>query len=132
MSHSESDVKETVWTGLRVRRFGELLSEAMDETIRQVFGECASEVIYRVMERYASLEREEIGDKIEIFCAYLEKLLGSEGVQVIQATSLKRLCLKLRLEYEEVEMYFSFLDKLYEVKFKLLVPSLKEEHSVCN
>jgi hypothetical protein len=117
---------------LRMRKFGELLSEAMDDTIRQVFGEHASEMIYRVMERHAFLKREEIGDKIELFCAYLEKLLGSEGAQVIQATSLKRLCLKLRLEYEEVEMYFSFLDKLYEVKFKLLAQSLKEERSVCN
>ena len=115
-----------------MERFGDLLFEAIDDTIRLVFGESASELIYRFMERQVLLKREEVGEKIEVFYAYLEKLLGSEGAQIIQATSLKRLCLKLQREYEEVEKYFSFLDELYEVKFRLLVPLLREERSVCN
>jgi len=72
------------------------------------------------------LKREEVGEKIEAYYAYLEKLLGSEGAQIIQKPSVKRLCLKLRREYEEIEKYFSFLDELYEIKFKLLAPLLKE------
>jgi len=97
-----------------VKGSGELLFEKMNATMGQVFGASASEVIYRLVERGLSLKREEIGEKIEAFCAYLEKLLGSEGALIIQATSLKRLCLKLQGEYEEVERYFSFLDELYE------------------
>jgi len=115
-----------------MKRFGELVFEALDDTMRLVFGESASMLIYTFMERHVMVKREEIGEKIEVFYSYLEKLLGSEGAQIIQTTSLKRLCLKLRREYEEVEAYFSFLDKLYEVKFKLLASSLKEERSVCN
>jgi len=115
-----------------MERFGELLFEAIDDTMRLVFGESASELIYSLMERQVLLKREEVGEKIEVFFSYLEKLLGSEGARIIQSTSLKRLCLKLRREYEEIEKYFSFLDELYEVKFKLLAPSLKEECSVCN
>lgn len=115
-----------------MEKFGELLSRSMDDTMRRVFGESASELIYRLMERHVSLRREEIGEKIEAFYAYLEKLLGSEEAQVIRATSLRRLYLKLRREYEEVERYFSFLDELYEIKFRLLIPSFKEESSVCN
>ncbi len=115
-----------------MKRFGELLSETMDDTMRQVFGESASEVIYTFMQRHVLLKREEIGEKIEAFYAFLEKLLGSERAQIIQATSLKRLCFKLRREYEEVERYFSVLDELYEIKFKLLASSLKREHSVRN
>ncbi|MFQ6032457.1 MAG: hypothetical protein ACE5K2_05995 [Candidatus Zixiibacteriota bacterium] len=113
-------------------RFDELLFEAIDDTIRLVFGESASELIYTSMERQILLKREEVGGKIEAFYAYLEKLLGSEGAQIIQTTSIKRLCLKLRREYEEIETYFSFLDELYEIKFKLLASSLKEERSKCN
>ena len=112
--------------------FGELFFEAMDDTIRQVFGKFTSALIYGLMERQVMVKREEIGEKIAVFYAYLEKLLGSEGAQVIQTTSLKRLCLKLRREYAEIETYFSFLDKLYEVKFRLLAPLLNEERSVCN
>jgi len=115
-----------------MERFGDLLFEAIDDTIRLVFGESASKLIYSLMERQVFLKREEVGEKIEVFYSYLEKLLGSEGARIIQATSLKRLCLKLRREYEEVEKYFSFLDELYEIKFRLLAPSLKEELSVCN
>ena len=115
-------------------RFGELLFEAVDDTIRLVFGESASELIYGLVERHALLKRGEVGEKIEVFYSYLEKLLGSEGAQVIQETSLRRLCIKLRREYEEIERCVSFLDELYEIKFKLLASSLtlKEERSVCN
>jgi len=115
-----------------MERFGELLFEAIDDTMRMVFGESASELVYSLMERHALLKREEFGEKIEVFFSYLEKLLGSEGARIIQNISLKRLCLKLRREYEEIEMYFSFLDELYEIKFKLLASLLKEERSVCN
>jgi len=115
-----------------VKRFGELLFETMDDTIRQVFGESASELIYTLVEKHVLLKREEVGNKIEAFYVLLGKLFGSEGAQIIQETSLKRLCLKLRREYEEIEGYFSFLDELYEIKFKLLTLSFREESSVCN
>jgi hypothetical protein len=36
---------------LRVKGSGELLFEKMDDTMRQVFGASASEVIYRLVER---------------------------------------------------------------------------------
>ena len=116
-----------------MKRFGELLSEATDDTMRRVFGETASELIYTLTETHASLKREEIGEKIEAFYAYLERLLGSERAQIIQGICLKRLCVKLRREYEEIERYFWFLDELYETKFKLLTCSFKgRESSVCD
>lgn len=115
-----------------MKRFGELLFETVDDTIRLVFGESVSKLIYGAMERLVLVKREKVSEKIEVFYSYLEKLVGLEGARIIQNTSLKRLCLKLRREYEEIEMYFSFLDELYEVKFKLLASSLKEERSVCN
>ena len=106
-----------------VERFGELLSEAINATMRRVFGESASELIYRLSERQAFLKREEVGERIEAFQAYLQKLVGLEISQIILATSLKELCTTLQCEYEEIEKHFSLLDELYEVKFKLLAPS---------
>jgi negative regulator of replication initiation len=104
----------------------------MNMTLRKVFGESASDLIYQLMERQVSLTREEAGEKIDAFHAYLKRLVGSEVSQIILASSLKALCRELQREYEEVEKYFSLLDELYEVKFQLLAPSLKEERSVCN
>jgi len=115
-----------------VKRFGELLSATVHATMRQVFGESASDLIYRLMEREAALKREEVGEKIDDFQAYVKKLVGSEAAQIILVTSLKGLCAELRREYEEIERYFWFLDELYEVKFRLLAPSFAEERSVCN
>ena len=82
--------------------------------------------------RAPSLKLKEIGDKNEVTISYLEKLLGKEGAQVIRTISIKRLCLKLKREYEEVEAYFLFLDKLYEIEFKLSAPLLNGKHSVPN
>jgi hypothetical protein len=115
-----------------MKRFDLLLSEAINAAMRGVFGESACELIYSFAERHVSLKREEAGEKIEAFYACLERVLGSERAQIIQATTLRRLCFKLKQEYEEIEAYFSFLDELYEIKFKLLAPSLKEERSACN
>jgi hypothetical protein len=111
--------------------FGKLLSETMDLTIKQVFGESASELIYGFMERQASLKRKEIGEDVESFYSYLERLLGSERTQAIHVVSLRQLCLKLRREYEEVERHLLLLDQLYEVKFKLLAMNGNQESSVC-
>jgi hypothetical protein len=116
-----------------MEKLGELLFEATDETIRRLFGESGSELIYGLVRRHLSLKREEIVEKIEAFYAYLEKLLGSERALIIQVASFRRLCFKLLREYEEIERYFSFLDELYEIKFKLFSSSLKEQESpVCN
>jgi hypothetical protein len=112
-----------------LERFDELLFEATDYTMRQIFGESAK-LIYTLIEEHVKVKREEVGEKIGIFYSYLEKLLGSEGAHIIQNASIKRLCLKLQQEYEEVEKYFAVLDEFYEIRFRLLVSSSKERHSV--
>lgn len=109
-----------------MKEFDELLDEVLYNTIAQVFGESASKLIYKMAERIPSLKQEKMADRTELFYDYLEKLLGSEGMIVIKSTVLKKLFLKLRREYEEVEKYFLFLDELYEIKFQLLDSSWKE------
>lgn len=115
-----------------MKSFGELLFETMDDTVRKVLGESASELICRLIERHVSLKREKVGEKFEALFTFLKKLFGSEGAQIIQNTSLKRLYLRLWREYEDIERYFSFLDELYEIKFELLFSSLEQDRSMCN
>jgi hypothetical protein len=86
-------------------------------------------LIHSLTERQPSLQLEEVGNKMDVTISYLEKLLGKEGAQIIQTVSIKRLCLKLKQEYEEIEAHFLFLDELYEMKFKLLAPLLNEKRS---
>jgi len=115
-----------------MERFGELLSGSLGVTIRQIFGESASELIYSLMERQAHLKPEEAGKNIEAFHAYVRRLVGSEIAQIILAESLKKLCAEVQREYEQVESHFSLLDELYKIKFKLLTPSSNEKRPVCN
>ena len=117
---------------MQMERFDVLLSAKICDVMKEVFGGSASELIYQLMKRQVSLTREEAGEKIAAFHAYLQRLVGLEVSQIILTASLKGLCRELQREYEEVEKYFSLLDELYEVKFKLLAPSLKEERPVCN
>jgi hypothetical protein len=112
--------------------FNDLMFEALDDTLRRVLGESVSELIHSLTERQPSPELKQIGGNIETIIAYLEKLIGKEGTQIIQTASIKRLCLKLKQEYEEVEDHFLFLDELYEMKFKLLVPLQNETNSEHN
>jgi negative regulator of replication initiation len=115
-----------------MKRFGELLSVSLDATIRRIFGESASELIYSLMKRQAHLKPEEAGKNIEAFHAYVRRLVGSEIAQMILAESLKKLCAEVQREYEQVESHFSLLDVLYEIKFKLLTSSSNEKRPVCN
>ena len=115
-----------------MERFGELLSASLDVTMRQIFGESASELIISLVERQAGVKREETGKNIEAFHAYVSRLVGSEIAQIILVGSLKKLCAEVQREYEQVESYFSVLDELYEIKFKLLTPSSNEKRPVHN
>ena len=115
-----------------MENFNNLMFEALDDTLRLVLGEAVSQLIYSLTERHPSPQLKEIGNKNDVTISYLEKLLGKEGAHIIQTISIKRLCLKLKREYEEVEAHFSFLDELYEMKFKLLAPLLNGKHSTHN
>jgi hypothetical protein len=103
-------------------------AEALDDTLRSVLGKDIFELIHNYKKRRATAITK-LDNNIDEVISYLEKLIGKEGTQIIQAISFKRLCLKLKQEYEEVEDYFSLLDKLYEMKFNMLAPSKDEEHT---
>jgi hypothetical protein len=115
-----------------MENFNDLMFEALGDTLKLVLGETISQLVHSLTEKQSSFQLQGIGSKSEITLSYLEKLVGAEGTQIIQNISIKRLCLKLKQEYEEVEAHFSFLDELYELKFKLLTPLLNGKHSTHN
>lgn len=101
--------------------FDTLMVEALDDTLRVVLGESVSELILQLTEKHLSTKiTENPQSNIQNIINYLEKLIGKEGTQVIQTATMKRLCLKLKKEYQEVEDHFIILDELYEMKLKML------------
>lgn len=99
-----------------MKALDDLLINVVDETLRQVFREEGSKVIYDYLENKCHLKLEEIAEKTKVFSAGLERLLGS-GAPVIERLILKNLYSKLELKCEEKEGY-GFSDYVKELKEK--------------
>lgn len=100
----------------RTGRLDDLLLNAVDEILKQVFQRAGAKVIYNSIENKRHLKREEIGEKPEGFSAGLERLLGS-AAPVIEKMILKNLHSKLDLKFEEKNGY-EFSDYIKELREK--------------
>jgi len=92
----------------------DLLLKVVDETLRQIFREAGTKVIYDFLENNHHLKREEFAKKPEVFSAGLERLMVS-AAPVIENLILKNLYSKLGLEFEEKEGY-EFSDYIKELR----------------
>ena len=92
----------------------DMLVKVVDDTMRQVFREEGTKVIYDFFENNSHLKREEIAEKPEVFSAGLEKLIVS-AAQVVEKMILKNLYQRLGLKFEEKEGY-EFSDHIKELR----------------
>ncbi|MEM3536193.1 MAG: hypothetical protein QXF44_00290 [Candidatus Bathyarchaeia archaeon] len=91
------------------------ISKIIDRVLRQVFGEEATVLIYKHLEKNYSLKRDEIADKIEVFARGLEDFLSS-GAYVIERKILEDIYssygLLRRLELERVQEEYDFASQV--------------------
>ena len=91
------------------------ISRIIDKVLKQVFGEEASNLIYRHLESNYSLKRSEITEKIDVFAAGLEEFLRS-GAYVIERKILEDIYsnygLLRRLELERVQEDNDFVSQV--------------------
>ena len=92
----------------------DLLPSAVDETMRQIFNEAGTKVIYDYLMNNHHLKLEEFAEKPEVFSAGLERLMVS-AARVIEQMILKNLYRKIGLEYAEKEGY-GFSDYIKELR----------------
>jgi len=92
----------------------DLLINVVDETLKQVFREEGTKVIYVFIKNHSHLKREEIAEKPEVFSADLKRLLSS-GAPVVEKMILKNLYSKLELKFEERKGY-EFSDYIKELR----------------
>ena len=97
----------------------DLLLSVVDETMKQVFREAGTKVIYDYLANNSHLKLEEIGEKPEAFSAGLERLMVS-AARVVENLILKNLYRKLGLEFEEKEGY-EFSDYIKELRKSAVV-----------
>lgn len=64
------------------------ITEIIDHVLKQVFGEEASNLIYKYLETNYNVKRNEIAEKIDVFAAGLESFL-STGAYVVERKILE-------------------------------------------
>ncbi len=101
-----------------LRRLDDLLLDAVDETLRQVFREEGVKVIFHYFENKCHLKRSEIAKKPEYFCACLQRMLSSAG-PMVEKMILKNLYSKLGLKFEEEKKGYKFSDYIKELREKV-------------
>jgi hypothetical protein len=91
------------------------ISRIIDKVLRQVFGEEATCLIYKHLEKKYSLKQEEVAEKIEIFAEGLEEFLRS-GAYVIEQKILEDIYssygLLRRLELERMQEECDFVSQM--------------------
>jgi len=94
--------------------WNEFVVKVVDETLKQIFGDDGTRVIYDFLEKHSNLKLEEVAEKPAVFSASLEMLMGS-AAQVIEQNILKNLYSKQGLKFEEKQGY-EFADYIMEYR----------------
>ncbi len=82
------------------KEFEAILLEAIDESLKSMLGESGKELVYYQLKNSFGLRKENVPEKPELFSECLYSLFGL-GAKIIEATILKKLCIKLKIKYEE-------------------------------
>lgn len=94
-----------------------LVYMTIDETIKQIFKDPGTRVIYDFFEDNNHLKQREIAEKPEAFSDGLERLIGP-AAQVIEKAILKNLYRKVDLKFEDKPGY-RFSDYVKELRKRL-------------
>ena len=94
----------------------EVFFEVIDETLKQIFSDDGTKVIYDYLEKHSKLKLKDVANKPEVFSASLERLMVS-AAHVIEQRILKNLYSRLGVEFEEKQGY-QFADYIMELKGK--------------
>jgi hypothetical protein len=99
----------------RVDKKEDKISKIIDRVLRQVFGEEATFLIYRHLEKNHCLRQDEIAEKIEVFAKGLEEFLSS-GAYVVERKILDDIYssygLLRRLELERTQEEYDFVNQV--------------------
>jgi len=91
------------------------ISKIIDKVLKQVFGEEATHLIYKHLEKNYSLKQDEIAEKIDVFAKGLEGFLRS-GAYVIERKILEDIYssygLLRRLEMEKMQEESDFISQM--------------------
>ena len=92
-----------------------LFAEAIDDTLKQIFKEDGTRVIYEFLENHTCLKLEEVPDKPQVFSDSIERLMVSTA-RVVEKVILKNLYSRMELKFKEKLEEQSQSEKITENK----------------
>lgn len=99
------------------KKLNDVLTQVIDKTLKQVFKQPGTRVIYDYLEKSQDLKINEITDKPELFSESMRKLLGSAS-PVIEDLIIRNLYVQLNAEFEGKDGY----------EFSCYIKELREKH----
>jgi hypothetical protein len=106
-----------VQASVNVASEGDKVSKVIDRVLTQIFGEKATRLIYRHLERNYSLKPNEIADKIDVFAKGLEDFLSS-GACVVERRILEDLRSSHGLISEPERAHADFVEQMRSLTAK--------------
>lgn len=86
------------------KKLNDVLAQAIDDTLKQIFKQSGTEVIYDYLEKKQYVKISEITDKPQLFSESMRKLLGS-AASVIEDLIIRNLYTQLNAEFEDKDGY---------------------------
>lgn len=86
------------------KKLNDVLAQAIDDTLKQIFIQPGTEVIYDYLEKKQYVKISEITDKPQLFSESMRKLLGS-AASVIEDLIIRNLYTQLNAEFEDKDGY---------------------------
>jgi hypothetical protein len=86
---------------LKHQEFNEVMAEAIDESIRELFSQQVLETLYNVLSARYNVTRDEVPYRLDTAYKILSDVFGARGAQTIGKAIIRRLYSKLNLAFKE-------------------------------
>ena len=105
-------------TGSRLPRFNELLSESIEEAVKEVLSSQVLEALYNNLEQQHAITRDELPYRLPTLYHVLEQTFGLRGAKSIGKVAAKKFYARMNLEFIDKQEY-TLYEYLEEAKQKV-------------
>lgn len=96
-------------------KFNKLLLDSIDKGFKEIFGDVATEIIYKYLLDKYSLRREDIPERLEVFRDGVEAFFNSSAAWTVERNVLKNFYSTFGLQYPN-ENNKGFLDHVAKLR----------------
>lgn len=101
--------------GVKKDRFYKTLLSALDESMKNIFGENTAKAVYYHLREGHLLKLEDIPKKPQTFAKAIKEIFGAPGAEVIETLLVKDLCTKFRIKGQRKDID-RLVDCMHELK----------------